>query len=200
VTYPLPALEAHPLSWPRMAPSVLLLPGLSDSGPDHWQSWWEREEPSFLRLRQRDWESPDRLEWIEVLDAAVSATGPGVVLVAHSAGGILVAAWAAASGRRVRGALLVGPSDTEAPSFPVGPTGWQPMPLQRLPFPAIVVASEDDRYVSVARARVFAGAWGARLVNAGRAGHLNSESGLGAWPAGRSLLTELLALPVPAGR
>lgn len=180
-----------------MPPRVLLLPGLFDSGPEHWQSLWERADPSFLRVRQRDWNTPARTEWVATLDQAVSTHGPGVVLVGHSTACALVAFWAAAHHRRVRGALLVGPSDTEASSYPAGPTGFSPMPRQRLPFPAIVVASEDDEFVALGRASDFARAWGARLVNIGRAGHINSASGLGDWPSGRRLLDELLALPAP---
>jgi predicted alpha/beta hydrolase family esterase len=174
---------------------VLLLPGLWNSGPEHWQSHWERADPTFFRVAQRDWVNPVRWEWVAVLDAAVAAAGPGVVLAGHSAGCALVAFWAASTSRPVRGALLVAPADTDAASFPDGPTGWRPMPLAPLPFPSIVVASRDDPFVTPERALVFAQAWGSRLVDAGAAGHLNAASGLGAWPAGRALLDELLVLP-----
>jgi len=175
-----------------MSTRVLLLPGLFNSGPEHWQSYWERSDPSFRRVVQRDWETADRREWVKTLDQAVAEAGPDVVLAGHSTSCALVAFWAREPGSRVRGALLVGPSDTEAPSYPRGPTGWAPMPLERLPFPSIVVASEDDEYVTLARAERFARAWGGRLVNIGAAGHINSTSGLGDWPRGRALLDELL--------
>jgi uncharacterized protein len=171
---------------------VLILPGLYNSGPEHWQSLWEREGPWFSRVEQQDWEKPVRQEWVAVLEDAVAATGPDVVLVGHSTGCPLVAFWGAATSLTVRGALLVAPSDVEAPSYPIGPTGWRPMPLRRLPFPTIVVASSDDRYCSLDRAQAFAEAWGSRFVNIGAAGHINAESGLGCWPAGRDLLADLM--------
>lgn len=174
-----------------MARITLILPGLYDSGPEHWQSYWERSEASARRVRHRDWETPDRREWVATLDAAIAAVEGEVVLVAHSTACALVAFWAAEHRRPIRGALLVGPSDTEAPSYPTGPTGWQPMPLGRLPFPSIVVASSDDEYVSLDRAEQFARAWGSRFVNAGALGHINSASGLGDWPVGRALLGSL---------
>lgn len=177
-----------------MTTRVLLLPGLYDSGPDHWQSHWERVLPGVRRVHHRDWETPDRREWVETLDRAVAEAGPDVVLAAHSTSCALVSFWARERGRCVRGALLVGPSDTEAPSYPSGPTGWAPMPMDRLPFPTIVVASENDEYVSLERATQFARAWGGRLVNIGPLGHINSASGLGDWPRGRALLNELLTL------
>jgi predicted alpha/beta hydrolase family esterase len=85
----------------------------------------------------------------------------------------------------------VAPSDPEAPSYPEGPTGFAPMPLERLRFPSVVVASRNDPYVTLDRARQFAAAWGSRLVDIGDAGHINSQSGLGDWPSGLSLLEEL---------
>ena len=92
----------------------------------------------------------------------------------------------------MRGALVVAPSDTEAPSYPKGPTGWTPMPTNRLSFPSTVVASTNDEYVTIERARVFAKAWGSTFVNIGEAGHINSASALGDWPRGRELLAELV--------
>jgi len=170
---------------------VLLLPGLFDSGPQHWQTLWMAGRPGFRRVEQRDWETPRVADWVANLDAAVRLAGPSALLAAHSAACALVAHWAAAHPRAIRGALLVAPSDVEAPSYPKGPTGFAPMPLARLPFPATVVASSDDPYLSLARAREFARAWGSRLVEIGPAGHLNAASGHGAWPEGLALLAEL---------
>jgi hypothetical protein len=170
---------------------VLILPGLYDSGPLHWQTRWEALDSTLHRVVQRDWQTPRCADWVLVLEGAVAAAGEEVVLVGHSSACALVAHWAGGTSRRVRGALLVGPSDPEAPSYPAGPTGFAPMPLARLPFASIVVASSDDPYVSLSRARAFASAWGSRFVDAGAAGHLNSDSGLGDWGAGRALLAEL---------
>jgi len=174
---------------------VLVLPGLSGSGPQHWQALWLASHPGFRCVEQADWETPRCADWVARLDAAVRESGPRSLLVAHSAACALVAHWAAAHGRKVRGALLVGPSDAEAPSFPAGPTGFAPMPLLRLPFRSTVVASADDPYVSLDRAELFARAWGSRFVNVGRAGHINAASGLGDWPRGLELLEELAARP-----
>lgn len=170
---------------------VLILPGLHDSGPQHWQTLWLAGRPGFRRVEQDDWVTPRLADWASRLDAAAAAAGPEALLAAHSAACALVAHWAAARPRPIRGALLVAPSDSEAPSFPAGPTGFAPMPLAPLPFPSTVVASSDDPYVSLDRARLFARSWGSRFVGAGAAGHLNGASGLGGWPAGLALLREL---------
>jgi predicted alpha/beta hydrolase family esterase len=175
--------------------TTLLLPGLSNSGPEHWQSYWERADASCLRVQQSDWETPRCADWVARLDAVVEATAGPVVLVAHSSSCALVAHWvrnsSAARHAQVRGALLVAPSDPDGPRYPAGPTGFAPVPLRALPFPSIVVASTDDEYVTPVQARAYASAWGSEYVEIGAAGHINAASGLGVWPAGQALLERL---------
>jgi hypothetical protein len=89
----------------------------------------------------------------------------------------------------------VAPSDPEAANFPSGPTGFAPMPLVRFPFPTVVVASSNDPFVTVVRARTFAKAWGSKFVMIGEAGHINSASGFGDWPEGLALLNTLRKTP-----
>jgi uncharacterized protein len=174
-------------------PRVLLLPGLYNSGPQHWQTHWKAEHPEFVRVEQKDWDTPDCGEWVETLQRAVAADASPVVFVGHSTSCCLVAHWAARHPGNVRGALLVAPSDVEAPSYPAGPTGFAPMRLARLPFPSIVVASTNDEYVTLPRAAQFALAWDSRLEVLGPLGHINSASNLGSWPEGFALLRELMA-------
>lgn len=170
---------------------VLILPGLWNSGPDHWQTRWELAHPDFRRVVQDDWERPRCADWVARLEEATLRT-PDAVLVGHSSACALVAHWVASGPKgRARAALLVGPSDPEAESYPRGPVGFAPMPLVRLPFPSVVVASTDDPYVTVERATTFATAWGSVLKRVEGAGHLNSASGLGEWPAGFAVLEEL---------
>ena len=175
--------------------TVLVLPGLSSSGPGHWQTLWEQNDPTCRRVEQAEWETPRCADWVATLDAAVTDSADPVVLVAHSSACSLVAQWArdaaADNLAKVRGALLVAPSDPEGPNFPDGPTGFAPMPLARLPFRSIVVASRDDPYVTMERAREYAAAWGSELVELGDAGHINAASGLGTWAVGYGLLQRL---------
>ncbi len=183
-----------PAADPAGAPIVLIVPGYGDSGPDHWQSLWERAHPAYRRVRQRDWERVRRAEWVAALDAAIARCERPVVLAAHSLGCVTVAHWAtdAADGHRsVRGALLVAPPDVERPDFLPEVEGFAPAPLARLPFPSIVVASADDPYASLERAAHFAARWGSRFVNIGPHGHINTAAGFGSWPEGEALLAEL---------
>ncbi|WLI87429.1 alpha/beta hydrolase [Massilia sp. R2A-15] len=171
---------------------VLTLAGLWNSGPQHWQTLWEKKYPAWQRAPHRDWNNPEREEWVAELDAAIAGSDQGPpILVAHSLACALVAHWAASgSSLKIAGAFLVAPSDVEAALYPKEASGFAPMPMQKLPFPSIVVASENDEYVTIERARQFAAAWGSKFVEIGAAGHINGASGFGAWPEGEKMLLE----------
>ncbi|HXJ80911.1 MAG TPA: alpha/beta hydrolase [Candidatus Methylomirabilis sp.] len=174
-------------------PPVLILPGYGDSGPDHWQSHWERADPSVRRVGQDDWLTPKLGHWLATLGQYVSECAAPPVLVAHSLGCPLVAHWASRSSSLARGALLVAPADVESELRTSEEVrNFSPVPLVRLPFPSIVVASTDDPFVSLDRAVAFATAWGSRLVTLERAGHINADAGFGPWPEGLRLLAELM--------
>ena len=152
-------------------------------------------DSTYERVMQEDWCTPRCADWVAKLDEAVAASPDDVVLVAHSSSCAMVAHWARAvnanSHAKVRGALFVAPSDPEGPNYLVGPTGFAPVPLERLPFRSIVVASSDDIYVTLERAQSYAAAWGSSFVNLGPTGHINGDSGLGDWPDGYTLLADL---------
>lgn len=170
---------------------VLILPGLWNSGPRHWQSLWHERNPHWRRAAHRDWTNPHCDEWVAELDAAIADCQGAPILVAHSLGCMLVAHWAlSGSPLKVAGAFLVAPSDVEAPTYPAELNCWAPIPLQPLPFPSLVVGSANDPFSSVERTGAFAGAWGSRLVEIGDAGHLNTDSGHGEWPEGLRLLEQ----------
>ena len=167
------------------------LPGLYNSGPLHWQTRWE-ELHGFTRIHQRDWDTPDKDDWIHTLNEIIAPFPPDqVILVGHSLSCITIAHWAHCFGRRIKGAFLVAPSDVEAASFPSGTNGFDPIPLHQFPFPSILVASSNDGYISLERAELLARRWGSRLVIAGDLGHINASSGLGDWEDGYQLLQTL---------
>jgi len=173
-------------------PRVLLLPGWLDSGPDHWQSRWERAF-GWQRVVQDDWQWPRRGDWMARLEDTLLADDRPAVLVAHSLGCHLVAAWAAHSSHtvRVRGALLVAPPDTERADTPPQLFNWRPMVRGRLPFAAQVFYSDDDPFGSTANALALASCWGAHATGLGRRGHLNADSGLGDWADGVAAVRRL---------
>lgn len=178
--------------------TVLLLPGWQNSDAAHWQSRWERTYGD-RRVEQHEWMHPRRGDWSARLEEEVLAAPGQVLLVAHSLGCILVAAWAAHSrnAHKVRAALLVAPGDVERDDLRQMIPGWGPIVRQPLPFRAAMIAADNDPYCAIDRSRGMAADWGARFIDAGReriggaGGHLNSESGLGDWREGRALLNEI---------
>ncbi len=175
--------------------SVLIVPGLHNSGPDHWQSIWGAKHPEYHRVQQENWETPRCSDWVCTLHRAICRVGAGpLVLAGHSLACATIAHYAAEHGDgegRVVGAFLVAPTDVEASTSPSGTTGFSPMPLKKLPFRSLVVASSDDPYVTPDRAECFARAWGSRLTQIVNAAHINPASGHGAWPEGEAWLEEI---------
>jgi predicted alpha/beta hydrolase family esterase len=179
-----------------MTPTILLLPGLHNSGDGHWQTIWEHMLPNARRVQQDDWDAPRRTDWVARLDAALAAASGPVLLVAHSLGCALIAWWAAtgnvaAHGHKVNGALLVAPPDVERENFPAFVADFAPMPRTALPFGAIVAASSNDPWCGLEKARGWADAWGAQFHEVGAHGHINADSGLGDWPQARGWIEAL---------
>ncbi|CAL1241784.1 conserved protein of unknown function [Candidatus Methylocalor cossyra] len=162
---------------------VLMVPGLGDSGPHHWQTWWQSQDPGTVRVLQEDWLTADLERWSTRVWEAVVPLGRPVWLVAHSFGCLATVRAGFERPDRIAGALLVAPAQPER----FGVT----LPTQPLPFPSTLVASRDDPWMSFPAAAEWARRWGSHLVDLGQAGHINADSGYGPWPEGRALLHEL---------
>jgi predicted alpha/beta hydrolase family esterase len=170
-------------------PRIVIVPGLGDSGTDHWQTIWAKSlGRGAVRIAPASFDEPDALDWLAALDRLAL---PGDVLIAHSLGCLAVATWLA-HGARASGALFVAPPDPVGPAFPSVGSSFT-APVTALGTPALVVASEDDPYGDAISQRNLADAWGAGFVGVGRLGHLNAASGLGDWPEGRRLVTAFTA-------
>jgi predicted alpha/beta hydrolase family esterase len=183
-------------------PLVLLVPGLDNSGPGHWQTLWERDDESCRRVELGQWDKPHRNTWINQLNLAIhraTSLNPGrpVVLAGHSLGCHVISWWAKLEqpeyGAPVIGALLVAPPEVDF--FPLDDrlTTFAPAPQEALPFPSLLVASRNDPWMSFPIAQTLARGWGSELVDAGDVGHINAEADLGHWPDGRRLLARLIA-------
>ncbi|MDA8486866.1 alpha/beta hydrolase [Pseudomonas resinovorans] len=175
----------------------LILPGWQGSPDEHWQSHWQRTLPNASRVEQADWNNPDRASWVEALERAIDAERTPVILIAHSLGCVTVAHWAAQSDpdvlRRVRGALLVAPADVQRPGCPEPLKGFAPIPRDLLPFPTLLVGSDNDPAASPQRALEMARNWGAEAAILTGAGHINVKSGHSTWEQGFAHLYRLQA-------
>jgi uncharacterized protein len=165
---------------------ILLIPGWTGSGPDHWQSRWLAKLSTSRLVAQHDWDVVDRESWTARVFEAVDASIKPVILVAHSCGVPTVvhaAPWMDA--QKIAGAFLVAtPSEIACAQIPNMDPTFTPYPRKPLPFPSLLVASRNDEHCPFDEAEALAAAWGATLVDSGDAGHLNTASGHGPWPDG----------------
>ena len=79
-----------------LAPLVLTVPGLGNSGAGHWQSLWEEQRADCRRVELGMWDQPHRNTWVNQLNLAIRAAADNaqrrpVVLAAHSLGCLAVA-------------------------------------------------------------------------------------------------------------
>ena len=186
----------------HVEPTIVIVPGLRDHMPEHWQTLLEHKLDNVASVARMAPDSPHRLScsaWVERLDDCLSRIDGPVVLVAHSAGCAIVVHWAQSERRAIRGALLATPADLETPMpapYPsldtLAANGWTPVPRRPLPFPSIVAASTNDPLARFERVAELAAHWGSRIVNLGPVGHLNPASGYGEWSLAESLLRELV--------
>lgn len=58
-----------------MDQAIVIVPGIGNSGPDHWQSHWETAFPGAARIAPASWEAPDLADWTAALDTAVANAG-----------------------------------------------------------------------------------------------------------------------------
>lgn len=138
-----------------------------------------------------------------IIEAAAKSGERPLVLVAHSLG-VAAAVFAAteAPAGLFAGAFFVAPADVDNAAGSAGDgrtrhSTWRAAVLRRcrrvaLPFPSMVIASANDPYCSLERARDMAQSWGSELVEAGDAGHINVNSGHGPWPDGPARFGMLL--------
>lgn len=163
---------------------IIIVPGLGNSGAEHWQSRWQQRLPNAARIALPQWQRPDLHSWV---DGIVSAVGHHTnnYLVAHSFGCLASVIALDKLAHRVRGVLLVAPADPD--KFKLA----DQLPHSTLPVPGLVVGSLSDPWLSWGKAQLWAQRWELPIYCAGHAGHINVESGHGEWHEGRQLLKKL---------
>jgi predicted alpha/beta hydrolase family esterase len=172
---------------------ILIIPGYTNSGPEHWQTRWQGKLSTARRVEQAEWSKPVLEDWVGELARAVNEAEKPVVLVAHSLG-VATAVQALPQFRnRVAGGFFVAPPDVANPAIrPKHLMTFGPYPREPLPFPSIVVASRNDPFSSFEAAEDIAGAWGSLFLDAGESGHINAESGHGPWPEGSMTFAQFM--------
>ncbi len=178
--------------------AFLIVPGLRDHVAEHWQTLLAAKLPNSYTVPPLESDKLNCAARVEAIQTALQQIDGPVILVAHSAGVMMVAHWAQKYSGQIKGALLATPADVESP-FPTGyPTtealaanGWLPLPRQPLPFPSILAASRNDPLASFERLEQLARDWHSELVDLGEVGHLNPAAGFGEWREAEVLLRRL---------
>ena len=178
-----------------MIPHLLIIPGLGDSGEKHWQSFWLQKFSSSTKVIQDNWDEPQLEEWLDRLDENIQKLEEPTILVAHSLAVSLVMHWLSQNNsQNIVGAMLVAPADVDSPDHtPDFLRHFSPIPTQTVPFPTLVVGTENDTYISLERAKELATYWGSDFINIGQKGHINSDSNLEYWEEGQNYLQQLIA-------
>lgn len=181
--------------------TVLIVPGLRDHVPQHWQTLLAARLPRVREVAPMGRDFLDCAARVEAIEAQATMIDGPIILVAHSGGVVPAVRWARQTARNVRGALLATPPDFEQPLGEGYPPidalrrhGWLMQPRGPLPFPSIVAASLNDPLARFERVAEMAVEWGSRLVNLGEVGHLNPASGYGDWPDADRFIAELDAM------
>ena len=166
---------------------LLVVPGLHDSGPAHWQTWLESLNRDALRVRQHDWSDPELDRWAGRIASTLERDAAARwIVTAHSFGCLALARLAALRpDLPIEAALLVAPADPDR--FGVAAL----LPQAPLPFTSTLVASRSDPWLSAARSRVWSQRWRSQHVDLGDAGHINAEAGFGPLPIAQRWVTTL---------
>jgi predicted alpha/beta hydrolase family esterase len=172
---------------------VLVVPGLHDSGPGHWQSIWQARHANLTRVHQDDFDSPDLERWSAGVARAIDAADSPPIIVAHSFGCLAVVHALTRWARGIAGALLVAPADPDHFGIDLR------LLDRRLPMPTTLVGSTNDPWLKFTKAGALATRWGSRFYVVREAGHINAESGHGAWPDGLGLLRDVAERAAAAG-
>jgi predicted alpha/beta hydrolase family esterase len=173
---------------------LLIMPGLGDSGPQHWQYFWLQAYANSTKLIQQNWDQPLLDDWLSTMHATIVKINQPIVLVAHSLAVSLVLHYTKKfPSTHIKGALLVAPADVESPFHtPPETHHFAPIPKHKLPFPNMLIASENDPYMDFNTSKKYAELWGSEFISMGKLGHINSASNLEYWPEGQALLAQLI--------
>ncbi|PCJ83491.1 MAG: alpha/beta hydrolase [Hyphomicrobiales bacterium] len=173
---------------------ILVLPGLGGGSDGYWYRRWAAKLSTARVIEQGNWDSPLQDEWVNTICDTVAEAKKPVFFIAHSLGTIALAhAAAKLTDANIVGAFLVAIPDLEMIEKQYPAVGdFLPTPTGPLPFPSLVLASQNDPYCEYPAAENISLDWGASLVDAGHYGHLNEDSGHGPWPEGLMALSKFL--------
>jgi predicted alpha/beta hydrolase family esterase len=168
------------------------VPGLYNSGADHWQTKWEElHKADFIRVNQDNWIYAYKRHWVQRLQQVIASVNEPMILIGHSLGCITIRHWLNEfDNPLVKAVFLVAPADVENSRLE-GLCTFAPIPNTPIAVDGYLIASTNDPYAAVDRAATWSAYWGTRFISLGNKGHINANSNLGNWEEGWNLLQEL---------
>lgn len=171
-----------------MSYRILVVPGFHNSEEAHWQTWLETQLSNAHRVDRIDWEMPVVKAWSKAVTRALDEDPVPTVIVAHSFG-CLASAMAVANRPNLNLAVVfVAPAQPDR-FAPFGlrdklalPSIAQYLPDGPLNVPGLLIGSQNDPWMKLQHAYAWARRWNLIFHDAGRVGHINTDSGYGPWP------------------
>lgn len=164
---------------------VLILHGWGGSDFPHWQSWLASELAkdygcvSFLKFSDIDF--PNKDVWLGELQAEVAAFAPDIV-VCHSIANTLWFHLSSGGGiAEIEKLFLIAPPSFACNIKELGSFFPCPIPKKLYAKKALLVTSTNDPYMSQNEAVELQGRLGIEMMVLENAGHINTNSGYGAW-------------------
>ncbi|MBF7685278.1 alpha/beta hydrolase [Acinetobacter sp. B10A] len=177
----------------------IIVPGVGGSNEKHWQTWLEQRLPQTKRVVQQ-WQQPILDQWIEQWVKTIATTQNGKLqIIAHSFGCLTSIAALAQHPHlqpRIEKLILVAPANPARFSShgfaqPEHDHLFTYFKSLQINVPTVMLVSENDPWLSFDDAKYFAKQWKVPYVNLGQVGHINVDSGFGAFP---QLLPYLVAM------
>jgi uncharacterized protein len=171
----------------------VIVPGFNGSGPLHWQSLWESENPGFKRVEQSDWDNPEKNIWVEAFINCLETCQKPIIVIAHSLGvATFLHAYEKTNHLNIAAAFLVAMPDVNKVGFPKEIVGFYSIPTNKLNLISYYIASENDHYISIDRSKEWADSIGSKFINVGKHDHIGTAANLGEWKEGQEILIQML--------
>lgn len=173
---------------------LLHVPGIGDSGETHWHTNWEKSFPKIKRINQKNWDLPNKGEWVDSLEASIQKCNKKpIILISHSlGGGAIIHANELNKLSGVKGILMVALPDIEREDFPKECSGFVPMPKTKLSIPAVMISSENDEWCDIEVAKKWAATLQIPIINIGKKKHICGEEEFKTWEEGKKMLVDFL--------
>lgn len=170
-----------------MSIKSLIVPGYNGSDEQHWQTWLETELPDCKRIKGIEWDKPMVHNWASTIIDALDSEVEPVLVIAHSFGCLASVLAAEQRPHKIAGLILVAPAAPERFGLFGRRDNTATLDIARflpetLKVTGVLIGSRNDPWMNFKHAWAWAKRWNLTFVDAGFAGHINSESGHGRWP------------------